>query len=223
LLAVAEPYKRLTKSQNQHKRDTFRSMNYLAHALLSGGNSSILKGNMMGDAIKGYKFLDIYSKPVCDGIILHRFIDEYMDTHPLTKSGKKRIWHNYRHYAGVVMDMYYDHLLAKNWHRYSDLELQVFADNIYAILSSDWQLYPEETQQMFRHMIDHNWLGNYISIDGIDRAFKGMSRRTKFVSNMEKAVADLYLYYDDFEAEFLSFFDDISDKCAQKVNDLPHG
>lgn len=191
-------------------------MNYLAHAYLSGNNPEILAGNMMGDAIKGYKFLGLYNKAICDGIILHRFIDEYMDTHELTKKGKKRIWLHYRHYSGVVMDMYYDHLLARNWAKFSDENIQVFADKIYVSLQNQWSVFPDETKHMFDHMISHNWLGNYVHLDGIDRAFKGMSRRTKFVSNMEKAVGDLYLHYDDFEAEFLIFFEDIKQQCNKK-------
>ena len=191
-------------------------MNYLAHAFLSGDDDLVLVGNMMGDAIKGNTFLNSYPIKVCDGILLHRFIDDFMDTHALTKVGKKRIWENYGHYSGVVMDMYYDHFLAINWDTYSDIPLKQYAQQIYARMEAHWHLLPEETKHIMDHMIAHDWLANYVDLASMERAFKGLSRRTKFISNMENAVADLYLHFDDFEEEFSQFFAEIRTACAKR-------
>lgn len=193
-------------------------MNYLAHAFLSGPNNEVLTGNMMGDSVKGNLYSAHYSESICEGILLHRFIDDFMDTHAVTKIGKKRIWPNYRHYSGVVLDLYYDHLLAKNWSILMDIDLQEFSDQIYQRLEQHWNIMPTEAKMVLGHMIQHNWLGNYISLDGIDRTFKNMSRRTKFISNMEKAVEDLHLHYDEYNEEFLVFFDDMRLACQSKFN-----
>ncbi len=192
-------------------------MNYLAHAYLSGENPEILIGNMMGDAIKGYGFLDKYPKNISTGILLHRFIDDFMDNHELTRQGKKRIWQNYRHYSGVVIDIYYDHLLAKNWSTIVGTNLDEYAEHVYGLLKENRDILPEETQYLSEHMIRHNWLGNYSDVKGIERTFQGLSRRTKFSNNMATATKDLLLYFDEFEKEFLSFFDDIQSACVKKL------
>ncbi len=192
-------------------------MNYLAHAYLSGQDPEVLIGNMMGDAIKGYGFLDKYPKKISTGILLHRFIDDFMDNHELTRQGKKRIWQNYRHYSGVVLDIYYDHLLAKNWSIIVGSDLDEFAKSIYSLLRENRAILPEETQYLSDHMIRHNWLGNYPHLEGIERTFQGLSRRTKFSNNMATAAKDLVLHFEEFEKEFLVFFDEIQSACVQKL------
>ena len=194
----------------------FTHMNYLAHALLSGPKPMVLVGNMMGDAIKGYGFLSKYEQEVSNGILLHRFIDEFTDTHPICKTGKKRLWQQYRHYSGVVIDMYYDHLLAKNWHLYHNEPLEDFAQTVYTTLGQHRELLPDETRMMVDHMTRYDWLANYQHLEGLNRALTGLSRRTTFISHMEKAAGDLYLNYDIFEEEFLKFFTEILTACHQK-------
>lgn len=198
-------------------------MNYLSHALLSGPNDEILTGNMMGDSVKGNTFNTKYSKSISDGIVLHRFIDNYMDTHPLIKIGKKRIWPNYRHYAGVVMDLYYDHLLAKNWSRFSDISIDEFAQETYHRLEIHWDVMPEEAKMVIGHMIRKNWLGNYNSLEALTRTFQNMSKRTKFISHMETAVDDLSKYYEVYNDEFLSFFEEMKIENDLKLKSFQNG
>ena len=105
-------------------------MNFLAHLYLSQNNTDILIGNFIADHVKGSQFYN-YSKEIQQGILLHREIDLFTDTHPIVKQSMQRLHKRYRHYNGVIIDIFYDYFLAKNWSKYSDIPLQIFADTIY--------------------------------------------------------------------------------------------
>ena len=89
-------------------------MNFLAHIYLSGDNDLIKIGNFMADGIRG-KHYEYLPAEVQKGIVLHRAIDTYTDSHPIFRQSTKRLHHRYHHYAGVIVDVFYDHFLAKNW------------------------------------------------------------------------------------------------------------
>ncbi len=95
-------------------------MNFLAHLYLSKKNKNILIGNFIADAVKGKKH-NLYSKEVQAGILLHREIDNYTDNHPIVRKSKRRLNKRYGHYNGVIIDILYDHFLAKNWNNYSEI------------------------------------------------------------------------------------------------------
>lgn len=178
-------------------------MNFLAHAYLSGTDPDILTGNFIGDFVKGNQLLT-YPKEIQDGVLLHREIDSFTDRHPIVKSSKSRL-RKYKHYAGVIVDMYYDHFLAANWQTWHDQNLNEYSNAVYSILSS-----AEGLPQRFRHMMTYmerqNWLLSYAQIDGLHQALTGMSRRTKFPSRMEHASEDLREDYQLFKKEFDEFF-----------------
>lgn len=188
-------------------------MNLLAHAYLSGYHQDVLIGNLVGDFYKGYGFLKHSNELFREGILLHRFIDEFMDTHPNTKYCKKLLWDKYRHYSGVLVDIFYDHFLAKNWSDYSDVTLKEFSENCYDILRRNNPVIPPKAHQMVEHMIANNWFESYQTLDGIERTLKGMSRRTKYVSGMEQATQDLYLFYEEFGQQFQSYFPQVAEEC----------
>ena len=190
-------------------------MNLLAHAYLSGRHEEVLVGNLVGDFYKGYGFLKHENELFKEGILLHRFIDDYTDKHPSTRHCKKLLWNNYRHYSGVLVDIFYDHFLAKSWNYYADITLNEFTINTYATLSRQATLIPEKARYMIDHMTKNNWFESYQSMEGIQRTLQGMSRRTKYVSGMEQATQDLYLMYDEFEAQFKSFFPEIANECQK--------
>ena len=105
-------------------------MNYLAHVYLSGTNDLIKIGNFMADSIKGNQYLN-YEKEFQYGILLHRHIDSFTDSHPIYRQSKHRLHEKYGHYSGVIMDILYDHFLAKNWATYSRGKLEDFAVDFY--------------------------------------------------------------------------------------------
>lgn len=195
-------------------------MNFLAHSYLSGNNPKILVGNFMGDFVKGGDVHERFEPAIALGIDLHRLIDAFTDRHPVVKESKKRLREKYRHYAPVIVDMYYDHFLASNWSAYHDLPLKEFAANTYQILNANLDVLPEKLRHMLPYMMHGNWLVNYGKVEGIQRALTGMSRRTSFNSQMEDAVNDLRKHYDAFGDEFKLFFPDLVRYSKEEIQKL---
>ena len=183
-------------------------MNFLAHGYLSGDSDPVLVGNFIGDFVKGKQF-DNFSPEIARGIILHRKIDEYTDSHPVATRSRDRIRKKYRHYTGVIIDVFYDHLLAVNWKCYHDQPLETFCKHVYEVIYRHYETLPVRAQQMIPWMVKNNWLLNYATFEGIDRSLKGLSRRTAFESGMENAIIDLKEHLDHFADDFAEFFPDL--------------
>ena len=191
-------------------------MNYLAHLYLSGGDTEVMIGNFIADHIRGNQFKR-YSQGIQRGIRLHREIDTYTDAHPITRRSKRRLDKKYGLYAGVIIDLFYDHFLAKNWDDYSAIPLDVYVASVYALLGSNLENLPEKTQHLLPFMVEYNWLYNYQFIKGMQRVFNGMNRRTNNKSQMHLATYDLQEYYLTFETDFKEFFQQLIAFTDQKL------
>jgi len=176
-------------------------MNYLAHIFLSEGQPNVMIGNFIADSIKGSKY-STYPSEIQKGILLHRQIDTITDAHPAFRNSTKRLHKNYGHYSGIIVDIFYDHFLAKNWAEYSDVPLADYIQEFYKILRNNFDVLPANIQKMAPLMMDSNWLLSYANLEGIDRVLGGMNRRTKNKSGMDKAGHELKTYYTLFEADF---------------------
>ena len=176
-------------------------MNYLAHIFLSGENPNVMIGNFMADSIKGSRH-DAYPAEIQKGILLHRQIDTTTDAHPAFRQSTKRLHKNYGHYSGIIVDIFYDHFLAKNWADYSDIPLADYIESFYKLLRDNTELLPHNIQKMAPIIMEGNWLLIYADLEGIDRVLGGMNRRTKNKSGMDKAGHELRKFYSLFEADF---------------------
>lgn len=185
-------------------------MNFLSHAYLSGENSEIIVGGMIADGIKG-NHLDIYIKNIELGIKLHRAIDQFTDDNDIVLISKERLYHKYHKYAGVIVDMFYDHFLAINWNEYSSVSLEETAHKVYGLLLKHYSILPHKIVRILPFMIYHNWFVSYQDIDKLKLHFEGMARRTTFVSGMEKVTEDFRLDYSLYEKEFRLFFPQVID------------
>ena len=183
-------------------------MNFLAHIYLSGHNKDVALGNFIADRVKGKDYKN-YPKDIQIGILLHREIDAFTDTHPIVRQSKKRLYKKYRHYAGVIVDILYDHFLAKNWKKYSSVELEIFVDDFYTLLQDNFEILPERIKYMTQFLIKDNWLLSYVSTKGIEKALVGMNRRTQGKSKMNESIEELNEYYNEFENEFTDFFEEL--------------
>lgn len=190
-------------------------MNFLAHLYLSGDSPDIMLGNFMGDFIKGRAYLQHYGPNIIKGVELHRSIDEFTDSHPTVTESKNRLRPKYRHYSGVIVDVFYDHYLAANWNRFHPQPLEQFVQRSYQTMVDFKGVLPDELRHMLPYMINGNWLLNYSKLEGIHRSLSGMARRTPFESKMEEAVADLREHYKDFEKEFMEFFPQLDIFCKE--------
>lgn len=194
-------------------------MNFLAHIYLSGDNELITIGNFMADGIKGKRYKS-YPIDIQMGILLHREIDTFTDAHPTVRLSTKRLHENYGHYSGVIIDILYDHFLAKNWSQYSDIPLKIYTDDFYRSLKMHFEILPLRIQKMMPYMIDDNWLLNYANIEGIQKVLNGMNIRTKNISGMNRATEELKQFYDEFETEFTSFFEELRAFSVEKLATL---
>ena len=183
-------------------------MNFLAHIHLSGENEFIKIGNFMADGVRGKQY-EHFPPAIQKGILLHRAIDTFTDAHPIFRQSTKRLHSRYHHYAGVIVDMYYDHFLAKNWSNYNSENLELYANTFYQSLLDNHSLLTTKTQHVLPYMMEYNWLVSYQSISGLERILTQMDHRTKNQSLMRFATEELITYYDEFETEFSLFYKEI--------------
>ena len=141
-------------------------MNYLAHFLLSFDDPEVLTGNFLGDFVTKREY-ELLPSRIQKGVDLHREIDFLMDNHEISRKSKDRFL-NHRHYASVIIDVVYDHFLAKNWKNYSNVELNVDAKKYYEMINSNQKWLNEKSAQYFFYMKKRNWIASYSTIEGID-------------------------------------------------------
>ena len=194
-------------------------MNFLAHIYLSGDNDLIKIGNFMADGIRGNDYMN-FPGDVKKGILLHRQIDTFTDSHLIYRKSKHRLHKKYGHYSGVIMDILYDHFLAKNWTKYSNEKLVDYAANFYQSLFDNEKILTEKTKNMLPYMYDRNWLVCYESIAGIELILFQMDYRTKHRANMQEAIVELQQFYNEFENEFTLFFKELMAFSSKKLLEL---
>ncbi len=182
-------------------------MNFLAHLYLSNNDEQVMIGNFIADSVKGSAFKN-FPTGIQKGILLHRAIDFYSDNHPVFLKSVERLRAKYKKYSGVIVDIFYDHFLAKNWKNYSGKSLEQFAGEVHSLLLKNIRHIPEKSLLFLNYAIRTNRLVSYSTLEGIEEVLYGMSRRTKFNSNMEFAIEDLQKHYSEFENEFRIFFED---------------
>src|SRR5690606_8733016 len=162
----------------------------------------------IADSIRGNRYKHLPPR-VQSGILLHRAIDTFTDAHPTVRKSTKRLHKNYGHYSGVIVDIFYDHFLAKNWEQYSEVPLDRYVEQFYDLLEDNYDILPEGVKRMMPYMIADNWIFHYSKMEGISRVLNGINRRTKNKSKMNFAILDLEEHYGKFETEFLVFFEEL--------------
>jgi len=182
----------------------FLGVNYLAHIYLSRDHQEELLGNFIADAVKGRQFYD-YPEAVKQGILLHRFIDDYTDTHPIVLETKILFRPIYHKLSPILVDILYDHFLAKNWLYYHEVPLRQFVDQAYNFLEQRKAEMPERIKAMLPYMIEHDWLFNYQYKEGIERTLLGMSKRVRGGEVLKFGWRDLEPVYEVVQDHFKEF------------------
>ncbi len=190
-------------------------MNYLAHSFLSFQNTDLIIGNFIADSIQGNRF-DGLTEGIIKGISLHRKIDTYTDAHPIFLTSKHRFSKDFDKYSGVLMDIIYDHYLAKNFEQYSSLSLQNHADGIYDILKNNHDFLPEHAKRFYGYMTERNILFHYSSIEGIQTVLTHLSNRIRNRFELQLAIPILEANYQEIEEEFFIFFKDLQAFCKEQ-------
>ena len=194
-------------------------MNYLAHAYLSFGQEEILVGNFIADFVKGKVMLD-YPQSIRNGILLHREIDRFTDSHPLVRAGQSYLRPKFGHYSTVITDIFFDYFLGKNWGKFSDQSLENFIEETFQILERHSEQFPERFSKMFYWMRKDNWLLHYATLEGIQKSLTGLSNRTSFDSKMELAHLTLIERESEFELIFFAFFKDLETFTQSKLTEI---
>src|SRR5438477_1888440 len=183
-------------------------MNYLAHLYLSNDQPMVMIGNFIADHVKGKQF-NLYSEEIQKGILLHRSIDTFTDQHKIVEQSKLLLRPYFHKYAPVIVDVFYDHFLARDWKGYHSQSLDNYSNDVYQLMENNLSLLPERAQYMLTYMKKYNWLTGYATINGMERALSGLSRRTTFDSKMEEAPKFLTEHYNLFEKHFKIFFEEL--------------
>lgn len=183
-------------------------MNFLAHLFLSCDEEPILVGNFLADFIRN-RDLPQFPSSVVRGIRLHRKIDTYTDNHPIVRRAARGLYASHGKYAPVIIDVFYDYFLAKNWRLYTEQPLTDFTTYIYTVLRNHLHLMPAGLQERTRHMIADDWLMSYTTYKGLERTFHRMQRRVSRPALLEGAVETLRAQEEDMERAFNLFFPDV--------------
>ena len=189
-------------------------MNYLAHVFLSHETPDAVVGAMLGDFVKG-RAIDGWNDDVRAAILLHRAIDGYTDRHPLTRASRLLMSPERRRFAGILVDVFYDHFLARHWSRFHPLPLAEFTQMVYAALWPRRQEFPPRLQRILPSMIRDDWLASYADVAAVDAALNGMARRRFRYAERARplvgGVCELERNYPALEANFLAFAPQLRD------------
>jgi len=183
-------------------------MNFLAHLYLSGNHEEIMVGNFIGDYVKGKEYL-YYPEKIRRGIMLHRFIDSFTDSHPITKISRSHFSEKYGKYSGIITDIFYDYFLSTSWNNYSPVELQIFIDYVFDTLKKHYYDFPQGIKNWFPNFIRNNWLNSYSTIEGMEAVLLRMSSRTSLPEHTSFAIKILREREVELREEFVEFFDSI--------------
>ncbi|PLW82145.1 DUF479 domain-containing protein [Kineobactrum sediminis] len=181
-------------------------MNHLAHALLANAGHHSLIGNLSGDFVKGpLDGLEIHAR-VREGIRQHRRVDVFTDQHEVTAELKKIFKPVNRRYAGILLDVVFDHYLIKHWSRFSEVMQRPFVNEVYATLTTHEAILPGQLADFVPRMIAADWLYSCESLVGVDRVLQRISNRLRYENPLGHAIDDINRHYEVFETGFLVFF-----------------
>lgn len=200
-------------------------MNFLAHLRLGPQDPQLALGGLLGDFVKGPMGSIALPESVRQGIWLHRSIDAFTDRHPLVAQSKARVSSERRRYAGIMVDMFYDHLLARHWQHFAEQPLADFTEQMYQAVLTQQALMPERARTVLVRMATEDWLGSYAELQNLHLALNNMSRRLRPGNRLPGAVHELERDYSGFEADFMEFMPEIigfAEAQAAALKDAEH-
>lgn len=188
-------------------------MNYLAHAYLSGSNPGVVTGNVVADSIKGKQYLR-YPEDMRSGVLLHRKIDAFTDSAEETKSCKSFFREDFGLYSGIVVDVLFDHLLARNFEKITGKNLPSFSAEVYDKMSLYESHLPDSWKPRFTHMKTYDWLSGYAYREAIEKSFEGLNKRIYYRKNLREAIPVFLNNIEAIEALFMIFWKKINENIT---------
>jgi len=180
-------------------------MNYLAHLFLAQPNADSHFGNLLGD-FGGNRHVSNLSLPVKQGLDNHYLVDKFTDHHSLVKEAKKVFSPHRKRFAGIALDVLFDHYLIRHWSHFHDYSLQDFKKDSYYLLNQRLDNMPNKMQHVISRMTQDDWFKEYETIEGIGLALDNIAKRIRFSNNFEGSIEDIHRHYDELEEAFLNYF-----------------
>lgn len=186
-------------------------MNFLAHLALAENSDASLVGNLLGDFAKGTEshLRSILPTDVVHGIMMHRRIDHFTDHHPTFQHAKMLISPARRRFAGVVVDIIYDHFLSRHWDYFHAPPREQFITHCYRTLQNHPEWLRGRLLDALPTMLEQDWLGAYLTREGIQLTLQRVSQRSRFSGPIAAAHDDFIRHYHDYERLFLEFYPDL--------------
>lgn len=182
-------------------------MNYLAHLHLGGSAPAQLLGSLYGDFVKG-RLEGRFPAEIEAAIRLHRRIDVFTDSHPLTERARARFPGERRRTSGILLDLFFDHCLARDWADYGDEPLPAFTGRVYQVLAAQPEL-PERLARIAPRMAEQDWLGSYRDFAVLEQVLHGMGRRLSRPQLLAGAMLELERLYEPLSADFRDFYPEL--------------
>jgi acyl carrier protein phosphodiesterase len=189
-------------------------VNFLAHALLAGDRPALIVGGVVGDWIKG-ALPGALPDDLAQGVALHRAIDHFAESNPAFNRSRSRVSAQRRRYAGVLVDIFYDHLLAKNWHSIHPQPLPEYCATIYALIRERTNDLPATARPALSMMAQQDWLTSYAKIEGIADVLARMSRRARQPNPMLNGEQEFLADVDGFTGDFYEWLGDARKFCLE--------
>jgi acyl carrier protein phosphodiesterase len=184
-------------------------MNYLAHAYLADIDDDFMLGSFIGDFVKG-NLSERFSRDIKAGIAFHRKIDGFADAHERSRFSRNMFLGHRRRYAGIILDICYDHFLSKHWCQYADCALPDFIERVYQVLDAREAVLPSRLRAVMPRMRRENWLACYATLDGVQLTLERVSRRLRDKEALDGVMEDILRDYVKLEKNFFVFFQDLT-------------
>ncbi len=180
-------------------------MNFLAHAFLAGPNTTLQLGGLVGDFVKGPLPAGL-PEDIAAGVRLHRLIDSFADSNPAFQKSRARVSPVRRRVGGIMVDLFYDHFLARHWQEYAAEPLEASTAGFYELLEANAAVLPSRFMAILPTMRRGNWLASYASTAAVSDALDRMARhRFSRPTSLAGAGEELLIDYAGFEADFREF------------------
>jgi len=180
-------------------------MNYLAHLYLAQPNADSHFGNLLGD-FGGHRHTKGLSDTVKKGLENHYLVDRYTDKHVLVKQAKQLFSPHRKRFAGIAVDVLFDHFLIRHWQQFHNDSFEHFKQNSYRLLNVSVADMPHKMQYVVTKITTHDWFSGYINIEGVGFALDNIAKRIRFSNQFQGAIEDIDSHYEEFEEIFLDFF-----------------
>ena len=192
-------------------------MNHFAHLVLSQPTIESTVGNLLGDFARG---VDPHLLPeaVKAGLNNHRAVDRFTDSHPLVKEMKLGFSRQRRRFAGIALDIYFDHLLISHWEKFESRDLRPLIKEFYQRMSDGQELMPgDNMRRVTLRMVEYDWFGSYRDIDAVAASLDRVASRIRFANQFDNAIEDLVRHHEMIRDGFFEFYPQLQRHVADQA------